>query len=465
MGCSSDVMAENDMKPKSGYRKVKWLFGKTIEIPEEWEVKQLSKLSKTKNDIIAGPFGSNLKVSDYKNDGIPIIRLQNIERNEFINKNIQFISKEKAEELAYHSYLPNDLVLAKLGDPIGKTCTIPKDFPSGIVVADVVRIRISKKHSQNFVEYVLNSEICTKQYNKEKIGTTRPRINLEQVRNIKFPTPPLPEQTRIAAILSGVDACIESTQKVIESTERLKRGLMQELLTRGIGHKKFRKVKWLFGKTIEIPKEWNCIILDELTPLNEKSSIRMGPFGSSLKKHELLDSGKIKTLWIENIVNNKFVWKYQKFITKEKYEQLEGFTVKPNDLLMTMMGTLGKTAIVPSDIGTAIISSHLLKITPEPKKLISKFLYYFVKSQFIQKQIIKESHGLVMNGLNTGIVKQLLINTPPINEQTRIASILSGVDAYIQKNQEYKKKLERLKKGLMQKLLTGKIRVSVDTNE
>ena len=123
------------------------------------------------------------------------------------------------------------------------------------------------------------------------------------------------------------------------------------------------------------------------------------------------------------------MWKYQKFITKEKYEQLEGFTVKPNDLLMTMMGTLGKTAIVPSDIGTAIISSHLLKITPEPKKLISKFLYYFVKSQFIQKQIIKESHGLVMNGLNTGIVKQLLINTPPINEQTRIASILSGVDA------------------------------------
>ena len=79
--------------------------------------------------------------------------------------------------IAYHSYLPNDLVLAKLGDPIGKMCKIPEDFLGGIVVADVVRIRTStKKSNQDFVEYVLNSKICEKQYNKEKIGTTRPRM-------------------------------------------------------------------------------------------------------------------------------------------------------------------------------------------------------------------------------------------------------------------------------------------------
>ena len=216
----------------------------------------------------------------------------------------------------------------------------------------------------------------------------------------------------------------------------------------------YKKIKWLFGKEIKIPEEWACIILDRLTPLNEKSSIRMDPFGSSLKKHELLDSGKIKTIWIENIVNDKFVWKYQKFITEEKYVQLEGFTIKPNDLLITMMGTLGKIAIVPSDIGTAIISSHLLKITPESKKLISKFLYHFLKSQFIQKQIIREAHGLVMGGLNTGIIKKLLINTPPINEQQKIASILSGVDALIESTQKVIEKTERLKKGVMQYLLT-----------
>jgi len=98
--------------------------------------------------------------------------------------------------------------------------------------------------------------------------------------------------------------------------------------------KGYKKVKGLFGKYEEIPEEWDYVILDDLTPKNEKSSIRMGPFGSSLKIHELLDSGKIKTLWIENIVNNEFTWEYQKFISKEKYQELKGFTVKPDDILI-----------------------------------------------------------------------------------------------------------------------------------
>src|SRR5215203_2749077 len=109
------------------------------EIPEDWDLCSLIDFVDGKNDIVAGPFGSNLKVSDYKPHGVPIIRLQNIERNKFINENIRYISQEKANELKYHSYRQNDIVLAKLGDPIGKTCIIPDHIKGGIVVADVVR--------------------------------------------------------------------------------------------------------------------------------------------------------------------------------------------------------------------------------------------------------------------------------------------------------------------------------------
>lgn len=214
------------------FKKVKSLFGKYEEIPEDWEYGKLSDLAEKEKDIVAGPFGSNLMVNDYRSEGVPIIRLQNIERNVFLNKNIQFITKEKAEELKYHSYQPDDLVLAKLGDPIGKTCRIPKNFPAGIVVADVVRIRISsKKCDSSFVEYVLNSEICERQLNKERIGTTRPRVNLEQIRNLSFPTPPKPEQQKIASILSTVDSQIQKQQEYKSKLETLKKGLMQKLLT------------------------------------------------------------------------------------------------------------------------------------------------------------------------------------------------------------------------------------------
>ena len=216
----------------------------------------------------------------------------------------------------------------------------------------------------------------------------------------------------------------------------------------------YKLVKVLFRKYEEIPKEWELTVLEKMTPNNDKTSIRMGPFGSSLKTHELLSSGKIKTLWIENIVNNEFTWKYQKFISEEKYEELKGFTVKPDDILITMMGTLGKVAIVPQDIGTAIISSHLLKITLDHNKLLPFYLYYFLKTHFVFRQIIRESRGVVMGGLNTGIIKNILVIIPSILEQEKIVSVLSNVDNLINSYDTTIEETKHLKQGLMQKLLT-----------
>lgn len=202
------------------------------EIPKEWEVVELRSIVERDSDVVAGPFGSNLKVCDYKPDGVPIIRLQNIERNQFIDKDIKYISPEKAEELRYHSYQPGDIVLAKLGDPIGKTCIVPSFMKSGVVVADVVRIRpSSKKTITYFVEYVLNSSLCFNQLRKETIGSTRPRVNIYQVRNLKLSLPPLPEQRKIAEILSTVDKRLELLRKKKGKLERIKKGLMNDLLT------------------------------------------------------------------------------------------------------------------------------------------------------------------------------------------------------------------------------------------
>ena len=191
--------------------------------------------------------------------------------------------------------------------------------------------------------------------------------------------------------------------------------------------------------------------LEKLT--DKKSAIRMGPFGSSLKKEELTKNG-IMTLWIENIVHNKFSWDYKQYITKEKFEELRGFKVQPEDVIMTMMGTVGKVAIVPNDIGTAIITSHLLKITLDQKKCLPQFLYYFLQSNFIYRQILSQSRGVVMSGLNTKIVKSLLIKVPSINEQEKIASILSNIDELIQKQEEKITLTQKLMKGRIQTLLT-----------
>ncbi|NQE44710.1 Type-1 restriction enzyme MjaXIP specificity protein [ANME-1 cluster archaeon GoMg2] len=202
-------------------------------IPEEWEVVELMNgIGGNANLIVAGPFGSNLKVEDYKKTGIPIIRLQNIDENKFIDKDIKFIADKKAKELSYHSFISGDLILAKLGDPIGKTCIVPNNFEYGIVVADVVRIRVNEQYAdKRFISYILNFDICRNQLNTDIIGTTRPRVNLDQIRTAKIPLPPLSEQHIIASILSQTDETIEKEQKYKQKLESIKQGLMDDLLT------------------------------------------------------------------------------------------------------------------------------------------------------------------------------------------------------------------------------------------
>ena len=202
------------------------------EIPEEWKLGTLTSVTENENDIVAGPFGSNLKVSDYTNAGVPIIRLQNVAPNSFIFKDIKYIGEEKAKELNYHSFIAGDIVLAKLGDPIGVSCVIPPELPHGIVVSDVVRIRVSdKKVDKHFIVQSLNSSICLQQLRLAKIGSTRPRVNLSDVRNIKLILPALQEQQKIAEILSDTDKEIEALEQKRDKYKLLKMGMMQQLLT------------------------------------------------------------------------------------------------------------------------------------------------------------------------------------------------------------------------------------------
>jgi type I restriction enzyme S subunit len=198
-----------------------------------WIETTLEKLSNKKDAVVSGPFGSNLKVSDYKEKGVPILRLQNIGKGFFINKSIKFITKEKAEELKYHSFKSGDIVLAKLGIPIGKTCIIPESFEDGIITADVVRIRPDKNIvNYKFLEYFLNTNISVAQLTGNISGATRPRVNLSDVRNIKLTLPKLQEQKDIVDELDNLAMKINKLEEIlnrkINSLEELKKSILQK---------------------------------------------------------------------------------------------------------------------------------------------------------------------------------------------------------------------------------------------
>jgi type I restriction enzyme S subunit len=190
----------------------------------------LASLALNSGAFVDGPFGSNLKASEYVDEGIPVLRLQNIRPNRYDPDNLKFISEKKAESLQRHTYQAGDVVITKLGEPCGVACQIPENTQSGIIVADVVRFRGDPSRiDHRYLVHFLNSPDGRCQVSQLTKGTTRQRVNLSDFKKIQIPLPPLEKQRRIAAILDKADAVRRKRKEAIALTEELLRSAFLDM--------------------------------------------------------------------------------------------------------------------------------------------------------------------------------------------------------------------------------------------
>jgi len=197
----------------------------------------------------------------------------------------------------------------------------------------------------------------------------------------------------------------------------------------------------------DVPNNWELTKLETLAK-QEKGSIRIGPFGSALKKHEYSDSG-IGVLGIEHVHPNQFKWETPKYIPEKKYRELTQYTVSPGDVLVTNMGTVGRTCYVPDNIEKSIISSHLIKISLDKNRCLPKYLCYALNNfELVKAQIVAKCHGAIMAGFNSTLLKELKIPLPPLDQQKKIAAILDAADAFRQKTKALISKYDELTQSL-----------------
>jgi type I restriction enzyme S subunit len=269
---------------------------------------------------------------------------------------------------------------------------------------------------------------------------------------IQVPLPPLPEQRRIAEILSTVDELIQQTDAVIEEKERLKRGLIQDLLTKGIGHESFISVN--SGPVgLKIPISWS---VEKIGSPNVSKKIKAGGTPKATKKDYY--GGNTNFVKIEDMSKaGKYIKTTKNYLTKEGLDSASTWLVPENSLLLSMYGSYGKVAITHAEMAT---NQAILGIIPSDTVNLD-YLYYASSrlKPYFESVVLETTQA----NLNKSIVKNTTILLPPLPEQRRIAEILSTVDDTIQKEQQTKTKLEALKRGLMQDLLTGKVRVPVET--
>jgi type I restriction enzyme, S subunit len=275
-------------------------------------------------------------------------------------------------------------------------------------------------------------------------GLTVPKLNQGSLREIPVPVPPLAEQQRIVTLLDEAFASIATAKANAEKNLQNAQALVStgyQAITEGYDSSK-------------------CPIV-QVTSLaaSHKGSVRTGPFGSQLLHSEFVDDG-IAVLGIDNAVKNEFRWDRRRYITAEKYRQLSRYRVLPGDVLITIMGTCGRCAVVPEDIPQAINTKHLCCITLDRRKCLPEFLHiYFLYDALAKDYLNAQAKGSIMAGLNMGIILELPVRLPSLQQQAEIVQRFSSLRAECLRLESiYQQKLaalEELKKSLLHQAFSG----------
>ncbi|MEB3148768.1 MAG: restriction endonuclease subunit S [Sphaerospermopsis sp.] len=414
-------------------------------IPVDWDVKRLGDIA----DVKTGPFGSSLHEKDYVDDGTPIITVEHLSDKGVVHKNLPMVSDYDKNRLSSYILKTGDIVFSRVGS-VDRNSLI-RDLEDGWLFSSrLLRIRINNKNiAPAYLSYHFLQESTKQRIRSVAVGQTMASLNTAILKGIEITLPPLAEQKAIAQSLSDVDNLITAIDKLITKKRNIKQGTMQELLT---GKKR------LSGFT----GEWDVKKLGELGYSN-RPTIKAGPFGSSLKKEFYVKKG-YKIYGQEQVIAGDLsIGNY--YIDFDLFEKLKSCEIRPNDILISLVGTFGKVMVVPDNIERGIINPRLIRLSLNANLVYSYFLQYWLISSDTQKLLSETSHGGTMGIINAKVLSGLNIPLPPLPEQKVIAKILTEMDEEIEALEKKREKYKNIKQGMMQQLLTGKTRLKINLED
>jgi len=408
-----------------------------MSIPNSWKYQSLKDIIKDTQ------LGVNVK-SSVDTEGIPLLKMGNLTIGDFnfnkLENTCELIENIENYYLKYGDFLFNTRNTPEL---VGKSAVWKWNDKKIIFNSNIMRINFIENIDSFFLGYYFSSK---RGWNKLKListGTTSVgAIYTKDLLKVKVPLPPLEEQKKIADILSTVDKKIAFVEENINATEELKKGLMQKLLTEGIGHTEFKDSE--LGR---LPESWEIDKLENLT-----TKIGDGLHGTpkyvEQSDYYFINGNNLNGESIEINKNTKCV-NEEEYIKNKKI--LDNTTI-----LLSINGTVGSLAYYNNEnvmLGKSVAYMNV------NSKILKQFLFYLLKSSKILEYFILELTGTTIKNLSLKTIRNTRIPLPQLEEQKQIAEILLIVDKKLESLKEKKQSFEELKKGLMQKLLTGEVRV------
>lgn len=412
---------------KSGYK-----MTEVGVIPEDWEVKNVSE-----SCLIKARIGwQGLKKSEYMSSGDYLLITGTDFDNGQVNwKSCAYVSKARYEQDSNIKIRPQDILISKDGT-IGKVAYLGMIPKAGTLNSGIFVIRANdRKIDQVFLSKIFMSFYFEEFLNRLVAGSTINHLYQKDFVKFCFPLPNSEEQVAIAAALSDVDSLISALTKKIEKKKAIKQGLMQQLLT---GKKRLSGFN----------DKWKSMLLGDIAEV--KDGTHQTP--------KYVKSGGKPFYSVENVTADDF--KNVKHISLEEHKALtSNYRMEKGDVLMTRIGSIGCCKYVDWDVDASFyVSLALLKIN---EKYDSKFISYLSNIKSFKEEVMLNSLVFAIpQKINLGNISLIKVYIPTSKaEQTAIANILSDCDSEIAALEEKRDKYKEIKQGMMQQLLTGKIRL------
>jgi type I restriction enzyme, S subunit len=365
-------------------------------LPKHWKVARISELAVNRQHALTiGPFGSDLKTSDYRDYGVPIVFVRDVQPNSFHPKTRQYVSEPKARELAPHVVRPGDLVVTKMGLPPCVAAVYPDSEPPGIVTADIIKFSVDDtKLDRKYAAYFLNTEFAKSQIAGITFGITRPKVTLRDFKELRLPFPPLSEQRRIVEVLDRAEALRAKRRAAFTKLGGLTQAVFLEM----------------FGDHRTILNRWPTQRLGDVLAF-----LTSGSRGWATHYSE---SGDL-FLRIQNVRRNELVLDDVTFVRPPNTAEAKRTRVEAGDVLLSITADLGRVAVVPPSLGQAFINQHLAIL--RTKALVPQFLSAYLASPAGQLQVLGRNRQGVKAGLNFDDIRSIVVPKVPKELQQTFA--------------------------------------------
>ena len=423
-----------------------------MEMPAEWRNERLKDVTQL---VTRG------KQPTYsENDGVPVINQECIYWNGWHFENTKILEKETAEEWSKKNFAQKgDVLINSTGQGTLGRALVYRDDERRAIDSHVTRLNATNDLCPSFFRYFLESNFGNGLLYSMCVSGSTGQIELSKskLKLLSLPVPPLPEQRKIASILYNVDQAIQKTEEIIEQTKRVKKGVMQDLFQRGLNQieslrQPFTEAPEKFteeGRYI-IPSEWKIDSLQELCSHKITYGIvQPGPH---------IDDG-VPYIQTRDMTNEELPIENLDRTSKDIASDYSRSRVEAGEIVISIRATVGRTHQIPNELHGANLSRGNARISPERNRIQDRFLLWSLRSNRIQGTLNALTKGTTYDEITLNQLRKVLIPYPPdLEEQRAIVEILDNIQSKINKEQNQYNKLQEMKKGLMQDLLTGKVR-------